>query len=61
MVDWFVILVFLPFVTLEGENEAVVLLYDAMFTDVKDGKSDMDIENDEFGKLMKEILKKFAK
>uniref|UniRef100_A0A7N2L6Z3 EF-hand domain-containing protein n=1 Tax=Quercus lobata TaxID=97700 RepID=A0A7N2L6Z3_QUELO len=41
-------------------NEAVVLLYDAAFADVKDGKIDVEVEKDELGKLVKEILNKFA-
>lgn len=41
-------------------NEAVVLLYDAVFADVKDGKIAVEVEKDELGKLVKEILDKFA-
>ncbi|KAF3949873.1 hypothetical protein CMV_024306 [Castanea mollissima] len=41
-------------------NEAVGLLYDAVFADVKDGKIAMEVEKDELGKLVKEILNKFA-
>ncbi|KAG6647267.1 hypothetical protein I3843_07G065300 [Carya illinoinensis] len=41
-------------------DETVVLLYNAVFADVKDGKSDVDIENDKLGKLVKEVLEKFA-
>ncbi|XP_050275106.1 uncharacterized protein LOC126717415 isoform X2 [Quercus robur] len=41
-------------------NEAVVLLYDAVFADVKDGKIDVEVEKDELGKRVKEILNKFA-
>lgn len=41
-------------------NEAVVLLYDAVFADVKDGKMAVEVEKDELGKLVKETLNKFA-
>ncbi|KAM4119492.1 hypothetical protein ACJW30_03G063900 [Castanea mollissima] len=41
-------------------NEAVGLLYDAVFADVKDGKIAVEVEKDELGKLVKEILNKFA-
>nr|XP_023888259.1 uncharacterized protein LOC112000376 [Quercus suber]POE66492.1 hypothetical protein CFP56_41984 [Quercus suber] len=41
-------------------NEAVVLLFDAVFADVKDGKIAVEVEKDELGKLVKEILNKFA-
>lgn len=42
-------------------NEAVVLLYDAVFADVKNNKSAVELEKkDELGKLLKEILHKFA-
>ncbi|XP_059438104.1 uncharacterized protein LOC132170959 [Corylus avellana] len=42
-------------------NEAVVLLYDVVFADVKNNKSAVELEKkDELGKLLKEILHKFA-
>lgn len=41
-------------------NEAVVLLYDAVFADVKAEKTAVDLEKEELGKLVKEILYKFA-
>ncbi|KAH8507506.1 hypothetical protein H0E87_009886 [Populus deltoides] len=40
-------------------NEAVILLYDAVFTDIDSGR-DASIEEDEFRKLVREILEKFA-
>ncbi|GLT55108.1 hypothetical protein SLA2020_282570 [Shorea laevis] len=41
-------------------NEAVVLLYDAVFADVKAEKTAVDLEKEELGNLVKEILYKFA-
>lgn len=38
-------------------NEAVVLVYDAVFADVKDGA--VEVEKDELGNLVKEILNNF--
>eukprot|EP00258_Populus_trichocarpa_P040352 XP_024456371.1 uncharacterized protein LOC18098963 isoform X2 [Populus trichocarpa] len=40
-------------------NEAVILLYDAVFTDIDSGR-DASIEEDDFRKLVREILEKFA-
>ncbi|KAH7543241.1 hypothetical protein FEM48_Zijuj02G0163700 [Ziziphus jujuba var. spinosa] len=41
-------------------NEAVVLLYDAVFADVQNNKSATELERDEFASIVKEILGKFA-
>ncbi|KAF9681714.1 hypothetical protein SADUNF_Sadunf05G0031400 [Salix dunnii] len=40
-------------------NEAVILLYDAVFTDIDSGK-DVSLEEDESRKLVREILENFA-
>lgn len=40
-------------------NEAVVLLYDAVFADVQNNKADMETE-DEFRELVKDVLQNFA-
>lgn len=41
-------------------DDAVILLYDAIFADVAKGKSDAGLEKDDFTVLLKEILEKFA-
>ncbi|KAK9293106.1 hypothetical protein L1049_021092 [Liquidambar formosana] len=41
-------------------NEAVVLLYDAVFADVDSKKSAVELEKDEFGGFVKEILQNFS-
>ncbi|KAB5556360.1 hypothetical protein DKX38_007269 [Salix brachista] len=40
-------------------NEAVILLYDAVFTDINSGK-DVSLDEDESRKLVREILENFA-
>lgn len=41
-------------------NEAVVLLYDAVFADVQSNTSTTELDRDEFAHVVKEILLKFA-
>lgn len=41
-------------------NEAVVLLYDAVFADVQNNKSTLELDGEEFANVVKEILEKFA-
>lgn len=41
-------------------NEAVLLLYDAIFSDVQTSKNSVVLDNGGFGIYVKEILEKFA-
>lgn len=41
-------------------NEAVLLLYDAIFSDLQNSKNSVVLDNGGFGIFVKEILEKFA-
>ncbi|KAF3454327.1 hypothetical protein FNV43_RR04774 [Rhamnella rubrinervis] len=41
-------------------NEAAVLLYDAVFADVQNNKSTLELDREEFANVVKEILRQFA-
>ena len=41
-------------------NEPVILLYDTIFSEVSKEKTATELEKDEFGALVKQILQKFA-
>lgn len=41
-------------------NEAVVLLFNAVFADVQNHQSALEVDRDEFANIVKEVLEKFA-